>query len=112
MPFTKDKLLVHLPIDPPPGWLDRVAQRFPGLEVRWVKARVVASGLSSADELPRDVLDGVTMMCLYPPPSPENMHDVRYVQLASAGSDRWMGHPKYMDPEVKFCSSSGVHPYV
>lgn len=112
MPLSKDKLLVHLPIDPPAAWLQKVSQRFPGLEVRCEKARVVATGLSSADELAPDVLDGVTIMCLYPPLSPDNMSRVRYVQLASAGSDRWVGHPKYEDEEVRFCSSSGVHAYV
>lgn len=71
---------------------------------------MVASGLSNAVELPEHVLQGVTMMCLYPPPRPEVMKDVRFVQLASAGSDLWAKHPKYLDKEVAFCSASGVHP--
>ena len=109
-PFDKDKLLVHLPIDPPPGWLDRMRARFPALKIHWEKAEVVPSGLSSLDELPEEVTRDATMVCLYPPPSAERMKNVRFVQLASAGSDRWVGHEKYMDPEVRFCSSSGVHP--
>lgn len=108
-PFTNDKLIVHLPIDPPPGWLDRMHARFPSLKIHWEKAQVVPSGLSSLDELPEEVTQDATMLCLYPPPSAERMKNVRFVQLASAGSDRWIGHEKYMDPEVQFCSSSGVH---
>lgn len=112
MPLKGDKLLVFLPIHPPPGWLDKVNQHFPDLEVRWELARVEKTGLSSVDDLPRDVLAGVTMLCLYPPPSPETMRGVRFVQLASAGSDLWAREPSYLDPEVRFCSASGVHPYV
>ena len=109
MPFTNEKLLVHLSIDPPAGWLDKVRERFPGLDVRWEKAHVLASTLSSADELPSEVLDGVTMMCVYPPPSEENTRNVRFVQLASAGSNHWVGHSAYENRDVDFCSSSGVH---
>ncbi|PNY27886.1 D-2-hydroxyacid dehydrogenase [Tolypocladium capitatum] len=113
MPLSpSDKLLVHLPDPPPPGWLDAVAARFPQLAVRWEMAALdaAASDLASADTLPREVLDGVTLLCVYPPPSARAIPDVRWVQLASAGSDRWLGHETYRDPRVVFCSASGCQP--
>lgn len=112
MPLTaKDKVLVHVPIPPPPGWLDTVAARYPALKVHWEVAKIIPGpDLESADCLPADVLDGVTILCVYPPPKPENMRDVRLVQLASAGSDRWATHPSFLNPDVSFCNGSGVHP--
>ncbi|KND89773.1 D-2-hydroxyacid dehydrogenase [Tolypocladium ophioglossoides CBS 100239] len=113
MPLSpSDKLLVHLPGPPPPGWLDAVAARFPQLTVRWELAALdpAASDLVSADTLPREVLDGVTLLCVYPPPSARSIRDLRWVQLISAGSDRWLGHETYRDPGVVFCSGSGCQP--
>lgn len=114
-PLTNEVLLVHLPIPPPPSWLSRMSARFPGVEVRWRRAEVLpSSSLTTLDELPDADLRGVTMACLYPEPADpvRTMRDVRFVQLASAGSDRWAGHPVFGDRRVRFCSSSGVHAYV
>lgn len=111
---SKDVLLVHLPAPPPKGWHDAVAKRFPQLQVRWEQATFDRenSSIFTADSLPKEVLDGVTMMCLYPPPQPQNMKDVRFMQLISAGSDLWTDHPVYLDKDVQFCSGSGCQPYV
>lgn len=32
---------------------------------------------------------------------------LRFVQLSSAGSDLWVNHPKYVDKDVVFCTTSG-----
>ncbi|OAQ94089.1 D-3-phosphoglycerate dehydrogenase [Purpureocillium lilacinum] len=108
---SRDKLLIHAPQPPPPGFLDLLAARFPQLSVRWELARLdpVRSDLASADTLPAEVLDGVTMLSVYPPAKAAAIPDVRFVQLISAGSDRWVGHEKYRDPGVVFCSGSGCH---
>ncbi len=47
--------------------------------------------------------------CTMPPPA-ELMSKVRYVQLSSAGADRWPGHPVYENKDVVFCTSNGCHP--
>lgn len=109
MPLTNEKVLIHLPLEEPKGWIAKVQARFPDLRIHWSESTVVAGGLSPLDDLPRDLLDGVNIMCLFPPPRPENMKDVRFVQLVSAGSDRWVNHPKFLDPDVTFCSGSGIH---
>ncbi|UNI24043.1 hypothetical protein JDV02_009822 [Purpureocillium takamizusanense] len=108
---ARDKLLIHVPQPPPPGFLDALAARFPQLSVRWEIAGFdpLRSDLASADTLPPEVLDGVTMLCAYPPAAAAAIPDVRFVQLISAGSDRWVGHDKYRDPRVVFCSGSGCH---
>ncbi|PWI70112.1 hypothetical protein PCL_00256 [Purpureocillium lilacinum] len=108
---SRDKLLIHAPQPPPPGFLDLLGARFPQLSVRWELARLdpVRSDLASADTLPAEVLDGVTMLSVYPPAKAAAIPDVRFVQLISAGSDRWVGHEKYRDPGVVFCSGSGCH---
>ncbi|KEY68798.1 hypothetical protein S7711_00666 [Stachybotrys chartarum IBT 7711] len=109
MPLHNDKLLVHSWAPAPPGWLERVSARFPGLDVRWEQTPMGKDDLVAADTLPAEVKDGVTMICVFPPPSPEMMKHVRFVQLASAGSDRWLQHPSYLNPDVQFCSASGCH---
>ncbi|KAJ6443867.1 centromere kinetochore component CENP-T domain-containing protein [Purpureocillium lavendulum] len=108
---ARDKLLIHVPQPAPAGFMDALAARFPQLEARWEVARLdpVRTDLASADTLPRDVLDGVTMLCVYPPADAAAIPDVRFVQLISAGSDRWVGHEKFSDPAVVFCSGSGCH---
>lgn len=32
---------------------------------------------------------------------------LRFVQLPSAGADLWAKHPKFLDPKVPFCTTSG-----
>jgi hypothetical protein len=107
-----EKLLIHIPAAPPDGWLEAVAALFPALEVRWEVAEFVGSGIvASADVLPAEAWEGVTMLCVYPPVSQTHMANVRFVQLVSAGSDLWLGQPSYLDPGIQFCSASGAHPY-
>lgn len=40
------------------------------------------------------------------------MPKLRFVQLSSAGSDMWAKHPKYLDKDVVFCTTSGSNSYV
>lgn len=35
------------------------------------------------------------------------MPKLRFVQLSSSGSDLWANHPKYLDKDVVFCTTSG-----
>ncbi|KAK5991051.1 D-3-phosphoglycerate dehydrogenase [Cladobotryum mycophilum] len=111
MPITSsDKLLVHAPLPAPPGWLDAVAKRFPQLTVRWEIAGATNWGPVSADTLPDEVLQGVTLLAVYPPVKPDKIPDVRFVQLISAGHDLWRGNAKYLDEGVVFCNAGGAHP--
>lgn len=37
---------------------------------------------------------------------------LRFVQLSSSGSDLWANHPKYLDKNVVFCTTSGSNAQV
>lgn len=114
MPLTaEDKLLVHLPIPPPPGWIKTLAARYPFLKVHWEIAPIKGGirGINGVEKLPLKITKDVTLLCVYPPATPETIPKVRYVQLASAGYDRWVNHPLFLDPNVAFCNASGAHAY-
>lgn len=115
MPITaNDKLLVHLNLPAPAGWLEKVAERYPQLTVLWKIAKFDPSipDVENVDVLDDEILEGVTMICVFPPFSAEKLPNVRYLQLVSAGSDRWVNHPYYLDPKVQFCNASGAYSYV
>lgn len=111
MVLENEKLLINVPMPAPPGWLEKARARFPGLEIVWEEAKLSTMGTKGIDDLPADVVAGVTIMCPSPLvlPSPESMRDVRFVQLVSAGSDRWADHAVFNDGKTVFASGSGVH---
>ncbi|KAL8406861.1 hypothetical protein RB596_005372 [Gaeumannomyces avenae] len=105
-------LLVCIPTEPKLEWVTAMEERYPGLEIRWVDrdwyldTNVFASGTLN---LPAGLYDGVTMVMSFLPPKPEDMKRVRFVQLTSAGADRWVTHDVYRDPNVIFCTANGIH---
>jgi phosphoglycerate dehydrogenase-like enzyme len=105
--LSNDILLVFIAADPDPEWVARIEAKYPGLEVRWH-----ARGTPGAQLLDPGVWEGVTLCCSYLPHPADLMKSVRYVQLSSAGADKWTRpvHPKYEDPATIFCTANGVHP--
>ncbi|KAJ3522700.1 hypothetical protein NM208_g12748 [Fusarium decemcellulare] len=110
MALKGDVLLVYLPCQAPPAFLEATSSRFPELQVRWFEAPIVDFKLLPPDHLPPEAWEGVTMMCIYHVPKVENVPKVRFFQVASAGLDMWVNYPKYLDPEVLFCNASGCQP--
>ncbi|TLS22936.1 uncharacterized protein PpBr36_06599 [Pyricularia pennisetigena] len=112
-PLSHDVLLVCIPTDPKLEWAAEVEARYPGFKVRWIEQELYGGNGCVFTEgyldLPPEHFDGVTMVMSYLPPRPENMKGVRFVQLTSAGADRWTSHDKYKDPEVSFCTANGIH---
>lgn len=106
---ASDKLLIHMPIALPPFFYTALASRFPQLRVHHEVAPLVNQRLKNSNDLPDEVWDGVTMLCVMPPPSVERMKSVKFVQLASAGSDLWIGHEAYANKDITFCCTSGAH---
>ncbi|KAL7923436.1 hypothetical protein ACQKWADRAFT_289655 [Trichoderma austrokoningii] len=104
-----DKLLIHMPFALPQSFLAALAQRFPQLRVHYEIAPLVNQRLMNSNDLPDEAWDGVTILCVMPPPSAERMKGVKFVQLASAGSDLWIGHEAYMNRDITFCCTSGAH---
>ncbi|OTA95510.1 hypothetical protein M434DRAFT_28833 [Hypoxylon sp. CO27-5] len=107
--LSNDILLVYLPLPEKPECAERLTGKFKGLQVRWVSALQPGRPLVNAEELQPDVWDGVTLLSTYMPPPAELLPKLRFVQLPSAGVDRWPGHAKYEDKDVIFCTSNGVH---
>lgn len=107
-PAPRDVLLLFLPKDSPEAWLDTMARNHPNVEVRWGNPR----DYRAPEDLPAEMWDGVTVYCSFRPPPARLMKTVRFVQLTSAGADLWVNHPIYQKPEVEFCTSNGIHPYV
>lgn len=109
--LAKDILLVSIPSPPPhPDWAADIESRYPGLQVRWSPPVDPAAGRYGVlDDLPPEVWDGVTLLMCFRPPPAGRLSNVRYVQLTSAGADRWLRHDKYKDESVVFCTASGTH---
>ncbi|KAI2619916.1 hypothetical protein GGR54DRAFT_108394 [Hypoxylon sp. NC1633] len=106
--LSNDVLLLFVPFPEKKGWAEHLAERFKGFRVR--RANVLAGEkLPTYNDLTPEVWDGVTMICTYLPPPPDLVPNLRFVQTTSAGVDKWLGHPKYEDEKVIFCTTNGIH---
>ncbi|KAF4878607.1 D-2-hydroxyacid dehydrogenase [Colletotrichum siamense] len=109
-PLANDILLVFLSSPRNEEWISRVESNYPGLQVRWANNHLPDGRFLLPDELPDEVWDGVTMIISFNPPSLERLKNVRFVQLTSAGADKWRDHPVYKNPDIPFCTTNGCHP--
>ncbi|KAK4153462.1 hypothetical protein C8A00DRAFT_43641 [Chaetomidium leptoderma] len=103
--LTNDVLLIGVPFPPNEKWVAELEARHPGLKVRWASQ----SFKFPPDPLPKEVYDDVTMLCALWPHPVELLQKVRYVQLLSAGADKWITHELYKNPDVIFCTANGAH---
>jgi hypothetical protein len=108
--LSQDKLLVFIPRDIDLEWISSVEVAYPGLKVHWIRRDKPDGTMKTYDELPSEVWDGLTMICVHSAPPAELLSKVRFVQLTSAGADQWAGHETYKKDEVVFCTSNGIHP--
>ncbi|KAI1073474.1 hypothetical protein F5B20DRAFT_566983 [Whalleya microplaca] len=108
--LSDDILLVFLPTKAETEWVERITNLYPGFNVRWVNTVNEDRTLVKPEDVSDQVWDGVTMLATYMPPPAHLVPKVRFVQLTSAGADRWPNHPKYQDENVIFCTANGVHP--
>ncbi|KAH7311315.1 D-isomer specific 2-hydroxyacid dehydrogenase [Stachybotrys elegans] len=107
---TTDVILVFTPWDAPQWWMKYMATTHPSIEVRWVNSTAPDRSLKRPEDTPLEIWDGVTILCTYEPPPAHLLRSVRFVQLTSAGSDMWVGHPTFEDEKVVFCTSNGIQP--
>ncbi|KAM0329495.1 hypothetical protein ACHAQA_004804 [Verticillium albo-atrum] len=107
--LNNDKILLFVASQPKQDWISRVESRYPGIEIRWVD-NTVENGPKTPDEIPAELWKGITIFSSWLTPRAELIPNVRFVQLSSAGADRWLDHDLYLNPEVAFCSANGVHP--
>ncbi|KAI1849956.1 hypothetical protein JX266_004335 [Neoarthrinium moseri] len=108
--MSNDVLLIFFFTEPNDEWISRVKAKHPGLDIRWVNVLNPDHTFKKPESLGDEVWKGVTLLCpfIQPPPA-ELLSTVRFVQLPSAGVDRWPGHPTYENEKVVFCSGNGAH---
>jgi hypothetical protein len=110
--LSTDIILLQIPPEPDLQWIARLEAKYPGLKVRWEQLRWKPGDKldSGATALPPETWEGVTMACLFLSHPAHLMSKVRYVQLTSAGADKWVDHATYKNPNVVFCTANGTHP--
>ncbi|EAQ91898.1 hypothetical protein CHGG_00133 [Chaetomium globosum CBS 148.51] len=86
--FSNDVLLVCVPTPPNETWIARLKVLHPELTVRWYNQPQTFPPAP----LPEEVYEGVTMLLTLWPHPAESLPNVRYIQLLSAGADRWITH--------------------
>lgn len=107
--LSNDVLLVFFPFPERKEWIEHITSRFKGLQVRWVNAINPDHSVVTATDVAAELWDGVTILSTFMPPPAELIPNVRFVQVTSAGVDRWPNHPTYQDEKVKFSTSNGIH---
>ncbi len=109
-PLAEDILLVFLPVPEDTAFTAALEARYPGLRVRWEPHTDSVTGQTRAvQDLPPSAWDGVSLLMSVMPPPAQLMARVRFVQMPSAGADRWLSHEKFHDEGVVFCSANGSH---
>ncbi|KAK3901227.1 hypothetical protein C8A05DRAFT_45077 [Staphylotrichum tortipilum] len=104
-PLSNDVLLIAVPFPPNQQWMDELKTVYPGLEVRWV----IQVNKNPPDPLPAELFDRVTLLCTLLCQPAELLQNVRYVQVISAGADRWITHELYQKKDVVICTANGAH---
>ncbi|KAK4195431.1 putative 2-hydroxyacid dehydrogenase [Triangularia verruculosa] len=103
--LDKDVLLFEVPAPRDEEWISHLQNKYPGLEIRWHTSELTMAPKA----LPKEVYDGVTLLVGFMPHPAEMLPKVRYVQLMSAGADRWITNDLYKNPNVTFCTANGTH---
>ncbi|KAI9714697.1 MAG: hypothetical protein M1828_001126 [Chrysothrix sp. TS-e1954] len=108
--LRNDKVLIQIPPLPDETWITRIEKQYAGLEIRWEQLdwKPGDSTEAGAVDLSSETWEGVTIACLFIPHTAHLMSNVRFVQLTSAGVDKWCKHETYKDPNVTICTASGV----
>ncbi|KAI2466339.1 hypothetical protein F4781DRAFT_434500 [Annulohypoxylon bovei var. microspora] len=107
--LSNDVLAIFVPYPETPGFIERLTNHFKGLQVRWIKSTTSPLITPRAEDLDVTAWDGVTLLATFMPPPAEFLPKVRFVQLNTAGIDRWPKHATYQDEKVIFSTSNGVH---
>lgn len=113
-----DVILIFLPdrLAPDAAWLAKTEAAYPGVTVRIAGQVDPTTGtIRDVNDLPAATWEGVTILVsLWPPrttgPDAKTTLDgLRFVQVPSAGADRWIVHETYQRPEVVIATGNGTH---
>lgn len=107
----KDHLLFAVPAPEPPNVIDDLRKEFPHIEITWQKVPFTFDFKVIADSLPKDIWDGVTILCTFAafPKDRKAAPDLKLVQLLSAGSNHVQDLWIWKDEDITICTASGIH---
>lgn len=106
---TSGKILLLLPVKPINAFTERVAEKWPHFQVEWISTRLPDGGKLNLEDLPQETWEGVRILATFDLPR-HPIPGLRYVQLASSGSNQCEGNILFADPNILFCTANGVHP--
>ena len=123
-----ERILCILPAPEPPHILDKLRASHPGIEIKYIQRQWRRAGVV-LDELPEgmkfamlqlrrtyltsslDIYRDVTVLFTLGelPKLREEAPNLKYVHLYSAGADRILTNPLFLETDIIFSNSSGVH---
>ncbi|KAI1331264.1 D-isomer specific 2-hydroxyacid dehydrogenase [Xylariaceae sp. FL0255] len=109
--LSKNVLMIWIPEPPREKVVSDLKSQFPDLEIRWLNSWDHGKQQRrDATETDEQLWDGVTMLLTsWVPPPAHLLTSVRFVQLSSAGADKWAHHAVYKNQKVIFCTANGIH---
>lgn len=107
--MAKEVLLILMYWVPSKAYLERLAQISPGIEIKLYQNSMYDK------EIPKDITPEiwaeVTVLLTWKLlPSKEQVPNLRYVQLISAGCNQILGLPIFEETDIAFCTANGIHP--
>ncbi|GAB1318468.1 D-isomer specific 2-hydroxyacid dehydrogenase NAD-binding domain-containing protein [Madurella fahalii] len=103
------KLLMITPWEPPGAFIDKLAAKFPDLQVVYHQ-QTPPEKLTAPGDLPAEVWEDVTIILTFGTfPKPQEAPKLEYVQLMSAGANHVLDNPLFKDTDVTFCTANGIH---
>lgn len=104
-----ETILILLPFTPPTDYIQKIEQIEPGYKVIVHQTDMYETGLPK--EISDDTWKSVNVLFTWKLlPEKNQVPNLRYVQLLSAGCNQLFGRSVYEQTEIAFCTSNGTHP--
>ncbi|KAL2831726.1 hypothetical protein BDW59DRAFT_139909 [Aspergillus cavernicola] len=101
--IPKLQLLLAFDREFPASFHEEIKRRFPDVEVR---SLLLQHGTPIPSEIARDSTIVVTLGNL---PNPEDAKDIKFIHFFSAGLDKVIHNPIFLDSSVPITTSTGIH---
>jgi hypothetical protein len=105
--FQEDLVLMSVAYEFDKEVVNLLETKFPGLKTYWHCAK---NGRLKVEDIPAEIWANTTILWTFEIPRDAVLPKLRFVQLSSAGADHWAESPYYLNPNINFCTSNGVHP--
>jgi len=103
------KLLILAPWVPSEEFLQELRSKYSGLEI--VHRELPRTRRVSEAGIPPEEWKDVTILLAggFAIPDKDLVPKLKYVQVTSAGANRILSHPLFLETDVTFCTANGVH---